>query len=182
MSDVSDLLPQLIRAAAAGDQRAFAELHARFAGMVHAILLARLPPAEAEDQVQEVFLVAWKKLAQLDDPAGFGAWLGAIARNRAVDCHRRRRNTEALPLPDAWPDARSASSSDVAEVRHVLDAIRSLPEAYRETLVMRLCEGMSGPEIAAVTGLEPGSVRINLHRGMKLLRDKLGIDGKVAAS
>ena len=64
----------------------------------------------------------------------------------------------------------------------MLEAIRALPEAYRETLVMRLCEGMSGPEIAAATGLEPGSVRINLHRGMKLLREKLGIDGKVAAS
>jgi RNA polymerase sigma-70 factor (ECF subfamily) len=177
---VSASLQQLIRSAAAGDQRAFAELHARYAGMVHAILLARLPPAEAEDQVQEVFLVAWKKLGQLDDPAGFGAWLGTIARNRAVDSWRRRRPTEALP--DAWPDDQRASSSDVAEVRHVLDAIRSLPDAYRETLVMRLCEGMSGPEIAAVTGLEPGSVRINLHRGMKLLRDKLGVDGKVAAS
>jgi RNA polymerase sigma-70 factor, ECF subfamily len=177
---VSDLLQQLIRSAAAGDQRAFAELHARYAGMVHAILLARLPPSEAEDQVQEVFLVAWKKLSQLEDAAGFGSWLCAIARNRAVDVYRRRRPTEALQ--DGWPDATSASSSDVAEVRHVLDAIHSLPDAYRETLVMRLCEGMSGPEIAAVTGLEPGSVRINLHRGMKLLREKLGVDGKVAAS
>jgi RNA polymerase sigma-70 factor (ECF subfamily) len=173
-------LEQLIRSAAAGDQRAFAELHARYAGMVHAILLARLSPTEAEDQVQEVFLVAWKKLGQLDDAAGFGAWLGVIARNRAIDCYRRRRPTEALR--DTVPDEQRPSSSDVAEVRHVLDAIRSLPDAYQETLVMRLCEGMSGPEIAAVTGLEPGSVRINLHRGMKLLRDKLGIDGKVAAS
>jgi len=177
---VGDLLQQLIRSAAAGDQRAFAALHARYAGMVHAILLARLPAAEAEDQVQEVFFVAWKKLAQLDDAAGFGAWLCAIARNRAVDCLRRRRPTETLE--DAWPDAQHASASDVAEARQVLDAIRALPDAYRETLIMRLCEGMSGPEIAAVTGLEPGSVRINLHRGMKLLRDKLGVDGKVAAS
>lgn len=174
-------LSHLIRSAAAGDQRAFAELHARYAGMVHAILLARLPASEAEDQVQEVFLVAWKKLAQLDDAAGFGAWLAAIARNRAVDCHRRRRPTEALQ--EGWPDAGGASSSDVAEARQVLDIIRSLPDAYRETLVMRLCEGMSGPEIAAVTGLEPGSVRINLHRGMKLLREKLGVDdGKVVAT
>jgi RNA polymerase sigma-70 factor, ECF subfamily len=177
---VSDVLPQLIRSAAAGDQRAFAALHARYANMVHAILLARLSPTEAEDQVQEVFLIAWKKLAQLDDVAVFGAWLGTIARHRAVDCHRRRHATEALP--DGLPDAHSASSSDVAEVRNVLAAIHNLPEAYRETLVMRLCEGMSGPEIAAVTGLEPGSVRINLHRGMKLLREKLGIEGKVAAS
>ena len=177
---VSDPLRQLIRSAAAGDQRAFAALHGRYAGMVHAILLARLTPSEAEDQVQEVFFAAWKKLGQLDDAAGFGSRLAAIARNRAVDCLRRRRPTEALL--DGWPDSASASSSDVAEVRHVLEAIRGLPEAYRETMIMRLCEGMSGPEIAAVTGLEPGSVRINLHRGMKLLREKLGVDGEEAAS
>ena len=87
--------------------------------------------------------------------------------------------TEALD--DALLDTRGASSSDVAEARNVLAAIRTLPDAYRETLVMRLCEGMSGPEIAEVTGLEPGSVRINLHRGMKLLREKLGIARKAAA-
>jgi RNA polymerase sigma-70 factor (ECF subfamily) len=176
---VSDSLPQLIRAAVAGDQRAFAALHARYAGMVHAILLARLPPADAEDQVQEVFLLAWKKLQQLDDAAVFGAWLGTIARNRAVDCLRQRRPTE--PLVDALTDGSRPSSSDVAEAHNALAAIQALPEAYRETLVMRLCEGMSGPEIAEVTGLEPGSVRINLHRGMKLLREKLGIVQKVAA-
>ena len=172
-------LRQLIRAAAAGDQRAFAALHARYARMVHAILLARLPATDAEDQVQEVFLAAWKKLGQLDDATGFGAWLAAIARNRAVDCLRRRRPTEALA--DGWPDARQPSSSDVAEARQVLAAIRGLPDAYRETLVMRLCEGMSGPEIAAMTGLEEGSVRVNLHRGMKLLREKLGVGGRVAS-
>ncbi|MCU1280759.1 MAG: sigV [bacterium] len=179
MEVVSDRLLQLIRAAAGGDQRAFAALHARYAGMVHAILLARLPPSDAEDQVQEVFLVAWKKLGQLEDPSLFGGWLGTIARNRAVDWYRRRRPTEALP--DALLDGHGASSSDVAEAHNVMAAIHSLPEAYRETLVMRLCEGMSGPEIAEVTGLEPGSVRINLHRGMKLLREKLGIEGKAAA-
>lgn len=173
-------MPQLIRRAALGDQRAFAELHARYAGMVHAILLSRLPASEAEDQVQEVFLTAWKKLAQLDDASVFGAWLGTIARHRAVDCHRRRRPTE--PLVETMPDRHSASSSDVAEAHNVIAAIRALPEAYRETLVMRLCEGMSGPEIAEVTGLEPGSVRINLHRGMKLLREKLGIEARVAGN
>jgi RNA polymerase sigma-70 factor (ECF subfamily) len=145
--------------------------------MVHAILLARLPAADAEDQVQEVFLVAWKKLAQLDDPAGFGAWLGAIARHRAVDWYRRRRLTEPL----AESAAATGSAGDVAEARQVLAAIQTLPDAYRETLVMRLVEGMSGPEIAEVTGLEPGSVRINLHRGMKLLRAKLGVTGKAAS-
>src|SRR5712692_7511302 len=55
-----------------------------------------------------------------------------------------------------------------------LAAIRSLPDAYRETLILRLVEGMTGPEIAARTGLTPASVRVNLHRGMKQLREKLG--------
>ena len=148
--------------------------------MVHAILLARLSPTEAEDQVQEVFLVAWKKLGQLDDAAGVRR---LARRHRAQPRHRLLSAASAdRSAARTLPDEQRPSSSDVAEVRHVLDAIRSLPEAYQETLVMRLCEGMSGPEIAAVTGLEPGSVRINLHRGMKLLRDKLGVDGKVAAS
>jgi RNA polymerase sigma-70 factor (ECF subfamily) len=171
-------LEQLIRSAARGDQRAFTALHARYAPMVHAILLARLPSADAEDQVQEVFLTAWRKLSQLDDPSVFGGWLATIARNRAVDVHRRRKPTE--PLAEELADTR-ASSADVAEAQKVLATIRALPEAYRETLVMRLCEGMSGPEIAEVTGLEPGSVRINLHRGMKLLREKLGITTEVDA-
>jgi len=55
----------------------------------------------------------------------------------------------------------------------VLAAIQSLPEAYSETLTLRLVEGMTGPEIAARTGLTEGSVRVNLHRGMKQLREKL---------
>ena len=56
----------------------------------------------------------------------------------------------------------------------VLDLIRRLPEAYRETLIMRLVEGMTGPEIARQTGLTPDSVRVNLCRGMKMLRESLG--------
>jgi RNA polymerase sigma-70 factor, ECF subfamily len=55
----------------------------------------------------------------------------------------------------------------------VLQMIRKLPEAYRETLILRFVEGMTGPEIAESTGMKPGSVRVNLHRGMKLLREQL---------
>ena len=55
----------------------------------------------------------------------------------------------------------------------MLAAIRALPEAYRETLTLRLVEGMTGPEIAERTGLTHGSVRVNLHRGMLQLRAAL---------
>ena len=59
----------------------------------------------------------------------------------------------------------------------MLAIIQRLPESYRETLVLRLVEGMTGPEIAARTGLTAASVRVNLHRGMKLLRERLGLEG-----
>jgi RNA polymerase sigma-70 factor (ECF subfamily) len=59
------------------------------------------------------------------------------------------------------------------DARAARRAIRSLPKAYRETIAMRVIEGMSGPGIADRTGLSAGSVRVNLHRGMQLLRERL---------
>lgn len=71
------------------------------------------------------------------------------------------------------------TAGQTAATRHldtgaaILDVIRSLPDAYSETLILRLVEGMTGPEIAVRTGLTHGSVRVNLCRGMRMLRDRL---------
>lgn len=159
----------LVEAARGGDREAFGELYALYAAMVHAVLLARVPYAEVSDLVQDVFLLAFRKLSTLREAAAFGPWLAMIARNRAMDFHRRSRETEELS------EQLSRPPTPVAEASEVLEVIRGLPEAYRETLVMRLVEGMTGPEIAEQTGLQPDSVRVNLHRGMKLLREKLGV-------
>jgi RNA polymerase sigma-70 factor, ECF subfamily len=158
----------LVCAAAEGDRGAFGELYVRYARMVHGILLARVPPGEAEDLVQEVFLSAMKQLRGLRTAAAFRGWLGTIARNRAMDHFRRTRDTTSLELVE--PAAPRGSAQDAFLV---LDQIRSLPEAYRETLILRLVEGMTGPEIAVQTGLTPDSVRVNLCRGMKMLRELL---------
>ena len=157
----------LVGAALAGDREGFGRLYARFAPLVHGILLARGPRAEVDDLVQDIFLHAFKKLHTLRDAAAFGPWIAMIARNRAIDFHRRSRET--VELTD---DVRGSNASD-SRAAEILEMIRNLPEAYRETLVLRLVEGMTGPEIAARTGLTPASVRVNLHRGMKLLREKL---------
>ena len=158
----------LVRAAAEGDRTAFGELYVRYARMVHGILLARVPPGDAEDLVQEVFLSAMKQLHGLRTAAAFRGWLGSIARNRAMDHYRRARET--TPLDAMEPAAPRGNAQDAFLV---LDQIRRLPEAYRETLILRLVEGMTGPEIAAQTGLARDSVRVNLCRGMKLLRGVL---------
>ena len=160
----------VVDAARAGDRPAFGRLFAQYAPMVHGILLSRVPAREADDLVQDVFLSALQRLYTLRDAVSFGGWLAAIARNRAVDFHRLRRETTELPENLAHTDP------DQTEAERVLEVIRELPEAYRETLVLRLVEGMTGPEIAERVGITPESVRVNLHRGMKLLREKLGLE------
>ena len=159
-----------VEAARTGDRSAFESLYKRFEPMVHGIVLARVPRLDVEDLVQEVFLTVFRRLPMLRDPAAFPGWLAMIARNRATDHLRRASPTEELPedLP--------AGDAAEAEARAILRIVRSLPEAYRETLILRLVEGMTGPEIAARTGLTPGSVRVNLHRGMARLREAL--DGR----
>jgi RNA polymerase sigma-70 factor (ECF subfamily) len=160
----------LVRAAQAGDRAAFDELYARYVRVVHGMLLARLPAADADDGVQDVFITALTKLNALRDPAAFAGWITTIARNRAAEFHRRAIDNVQL---DVDYGAR-ATQGGAAEAARALDEIRRLPDAYRETLMLRLVEGMTGPEIAERTGLTPGSVRVNLHRGMQLLREAMG--------
>lgn len=162
----------LVLAARAGNARAFTELYGRWSRTVHGIVLASVPKQDVDDLVQDVFLQAFRSLSALRDDLAFGGWLLRIARNRAADYHRRATPTEPLEADVAAP-----GDAEEQRAREALDAIRALPPAYRETLVLRLVEGMTGPEISARTGLTPDSVRVNLHRGMKLLRECLGGGG-----
>lgn len=163
----------LIRMARAGNRGAYGELYRRYAPMVHGLLLARVAPEFADDLLQEVFLKAMSQLARLREDSHFGGWIAAIARNRAVDHYRQTREMQSSDEIASKTTATEEPDTQ-AEARQVLAAIHSLPDAYRETLSMRLVEGMTGPEIASRTGLTHDSVRVNLHRGMKLLRERLG--------
>jgi RNA polymerase sigma-70 factor (ECF subfamily) len=144
--------------------------------MVHGILLARVPRVAAEDLLQDVFLQALPRLGSLRDRTRFGGWLAAIARNRANDYHRQARPTAGLEEHAPGDDAdsqRPARDALIEESLFLLEVVRSLPEAYREPLILRFVEGMTGPEIALRTGMKHGSVRVNLHRGVQMLREKL---------
>lgn len=165
----------LISAARDGDRAAFGRLYDRYARMVHGILLARVPPREVDDLVQEVFLSALRQLHSLRDLPRFGAWLGTITRNRANDYFRKAIPHEKATEPVSESQAESSTTDNAAgqEAAVILAVVRGLPESYREPLILRFVEGMTGPEIAARTGLTHGSVRVNLCRGMQLLREKL---------
>ncbi len=167
---------QFVAAARNGDRTAFGRLYDRYARMVHGVLLAKVPVGEVDDLVQDVFLLALRRLSTLREIGSFGAWLAAIARNRANDFHRRSAPEDQLADETRGNDIErpSASADHRSPAAAALEAIKALPDAYRETLILRLVEGMTGPEIAARTGLTHGSVRVNLHRGMQQLRTKLG--------
>ena len=171
----------LVSDARTGDRVAFGRLYDRYARMVHGVLLARVPVGEVDDLVQDVFLLALRRLSTLRETGSFGAWLAVISRNLANDYHR-----SSVPEDQLAPQGQRTDDTNEREIEHgnicgddqspavaILDAIRALPDAYRETLILRLVEGMTGPEIAARTGLTHGSVRVNLHRGMQQLRAKL---------
>ena len=165
----------LVNAARAGDRSAFGLLYDRYARMVHGILLCRVPPRKVDDLVQEVFLLALRKLDSLRDISRFGAWLSTITRNRANDYFRRSDSLDRATDPEAEELAESRTNDHVVEqeAAMTLAVLRTLPETYREPLTLRLVEGMTGPEIAMRIGLTHGSVRVNLHRGMQMLREKL---------
>ena len=172
-----------VLAAQAGNAASFDTLYRRHARIVHGVLLGRATRTDVEDLVQEAFLTAWRQLGTLREPAAFGGWVVTIARHLRIDHVRRQRpqeslDTEAIEHGHAGPrglqaHAPEADPVDQLEAQRAIDAIRVLPEAYRDTLVLRLVEGMTGPEIARRTGLTPDSVRVNLCRGMKLLRQAL---------
>jgi RNA polymerase sigma-70 factor (ECF subfamily) len=103
-----------------------------------------------------------------------GGWVAFRARNRALRAFLRARPpAEALDVEPHDP----MILRDRRDVRYAgaeaLLLLRELPPAYRETLAMRLVEGLTGPEIAEATGMTHGSVRVNLSRGMTLYEDLL---------
>jgi RNA polymerase sigma-70 factor (ECF subfamily) len=163
----------LALAARRGDRAAFGRLCARHVRFVRGILLARAPRRDLDDLAQEVFLRALRSVGTLRDATSFGPWLAAIARNAATD------RVRAVPTSELPEDVADASGGD-GEGAAILAAIRELPETYREALILRLVQGMTGPEIAERMGMTHGSVRVHLHRGIKLLRaalEGLGVHG-----
>src|SRR5437660_7431964 len=133
----------LVSAARDGDRAAFGRLYDRYARMVHGILMARVPLAEVDDLVQDVFVRALNQVHTLRDVDCFGGWLAAVTRNRANDYHRR--SVEVVEVTEEHQSPASSGRGGTPrgdEGAEILAIIRTLPEAYRETLILRLVEGM----------------------------------------
>ena len=158
----------LVRAAQRGDRDAFTLLYDYHVRFVHTLLLAYAAPDEVPDLVQEVFLTAWRQLSALRDFSAFSGWLGSISRNAGRMHLRARRDYVPLSNELQSSDAQPESALDA---ERALNLIATLPENQREPLLLRLVDGMNGEEIARHLQMSHAAVRVNLHRGMKRLRE-----------
>jgi len=162
---------ELCSASAEGDEAAFAELVRRYQSCVCAITFAATGRRDlSEDLAQETFIIAWRKLATIEDPTRVGAWLCGIARNLARKSHRRR-----VDHPFDERDARDGSATPEDELAQrrararLWERLESLPDGYREALVMFYREERSAPRVAEHLGISLAAAQQRLSRGRKML-------------
>ncbi len=128
--------------------------------------------AGSEDVAQETFLVAWQSRDQLREPARLAGWLCGIARNLARQWHRGRKapvGNEGIERVDQSPSAMQRVISD-EERQLVWNSLESIPDLYREVLVLFYRNGQAVAEVATALELSEETVRQRLSRGRNLLR------------
>ena len=184
-----ELDAELVRAAARGDERAYASLYDRYSPILFGLLLRILHSrAEAEDVLQEVFLQVWQQARSFDQSRGRAfTWLVTLARSRAIDRLRsvesreraaRRSAEEGAPERAAAEEGADAAAERAEQAAVVQEALAQLPEEQRRTLLLAYLDGMSQSEIAAKTGQPLGTVKTRTRAGLKklgeLLRGRMG--------
>ena len=140
-------------------------------------------PADAEDLVQETYLRAYRGFGRFQPGTNLAAWLYRILRNAFIDGYRKRRR-EPQTVPDDWcrnlnGALRNVEASAEATVfaaipdERLHEALSSLPERYRQVVLLFDVEGFSHAEIAGIVGIPRGTVMSRLHRGRKALRERM---------
>lgn len=152
---------------------------------------------DAEDTMQEVLLQSVPKLPNFDSPRALLVWLYKVAKTRCLMSRRRSKFApkEALSLEELMPDQReinrlSGETGDTPEsalnrkeqAKRLRDAVQRLPPEYRLILVLHDMEELADSDIAEITGLRPGTIRVRLHRARLFVRKELAKRQLVAAS
>jgi len=163
-----------------GDSDAFRGLVERHSRAVYR-LAHRMTgnPQDAEDVVQETFLKAYKQLGRFESRSNFGTWLHRIAVNEVLT-FQRNHGTRAESDGEAVEDAQDAPVEspreyDSGEVMDVERALATLPPGSRHVVVLQTVYGYSHEEVADMLGIAVGTCKAQLHRGRRLLRERMGL-------
>lgn len=172
---------QLIHDALQGDSQAFGRLVLKYQDRLYNTMVHVVGTDEAEDVVQDAFVLAFVRLDTFQQNSAFYTWLYRIAFNTAISRRRRRRaelsveqgrelaGIEPVDQHDA-PTERLEREERVAQVRQALSL---LSEEHRAILVLREIEGCDYETISEMLGLPIGTVRSRLHRARLQLREQL---------
>jgi RNA polymerase sigma-70 factor, ECF subfamily len=166
-----------IRRAQAGDVDAFELLYREHAGRVYALCL-RLKggdSTEATELMQDVFIRAWRRITTFRGDSAFSSWLHRLTVNTMLENARgdQRRIARVLPMDDTSRLAGAARSSGIDLKMDMEDAIASLPKGARLAFVLHDVEGFQHQEIAEQLSVSVGTVKAQLHRARRLLRERL---------
>ncbi len=179
--------PQLIRDAIAGDQKAYAEIVHRYRNQIYSLILRMVRRREeAEDLTQETFIKAFNALASFNAEYAFSTWLYKIAVNNCID-HFRKKRLKTFPIDNPitakdgelqreFPDQEAGPDAGLMEKERRLtieEAIASLPEKYRQAIILRHAQDKSYEEIAVVLGIPIGTVKVRIFRAREMLKKKL---------
>lgn len=172
---------QLASLASAGDDAAFTTLVTRFQRAVFrwALTFGR-DPDEAEDIAQEVFVRAHRQIGNYRSDGPLEAWLYRITRRTATQIRRTRKRRGRLALTPAARPARDVYTTDPGgrvdrerAATVIRELFSALPQRQREVFDLVDLQGLSPAEVAARTGMKPVSVRTNLFKARKAIRDSL---------
>ena len=168
----------LVREAQGGEKAALGELYDYFLESIYRFLYFRVSSEqEAEDLTEEVFFKMLNNLSkyQKHDNMPFSAWLFRIAKNVLVDFYRK--NTTPEEISEEIEDEKASTTAETEEKMNrtrLLLAIKKLPRAQSESIILRFFSDRSNAEIAAILGKSETAVRILQSRGLKKLRFVLG--------
>jgi RNA polymerase sigma-70 factor (ECF subfamily) len=166
----------LVSRACDGDVRAYEQLVLRYQGPIYRLALRMLANrGDAEDVAQEVFLVAWRRLGQLQDDGAFVGWLYRTATNRCLNVLRGRRPQVELdadvaesPRQDVRPDHAAQVSEQLAALN---DALQQLTPQQRACWLLREVHGRSYEEIGEIVGTSTTAVRGRIARARAQLAE-----------
>ena len=166
-----------IRRAQAGDVDAFERLYREHAGRIFALCL-RLQAgdsADATELMQDVFIKAWRRISTFRGDCAFSSWLHRMTVNTMLENARsdRRRIARVLPMDDTSLLSGAARSSGVELKMDMENAIASLPRGARLAFVLHDVEGYQHQEIAEQLSVSVGTIKAQLHRARRLLRERL---------
>ncbi len=168
-----------IRRAQAGDVDAFEQLYRENAGRIFALCL-RLQAGDSSDAtelMQDVFIKAWRRMGTFRGDCAFSSWLHRLTVNTMLENARsdRRRIARVLPMDDTsrLEGEAAARSSGVDLKMDMEEAVASLPKGARMAFVLHDVEGYQHQEIAEQLGVSVGTIKAQLHRARRLLRERL---------